>query len=123
MSVARPEGHTTTLLPSGKVLVAGGWSSDFQLSSAELFDEESSAVMSPILTGTGMLSNGSFQFTFTNIPGARFRVLATSDFGPRFTNWVDVGSATETTPGLFQFTNAHAIETGHRFYRVSSRCP
>jgi hypothetical protein len=33
-------GHTATLLPSGKVLVAGGWNSDDgELSSAELYDE------------------------------------------------------------------------------------
>jgi len=32
--------HTATLLPSGKVLVGGGWNSDNgELSSAELYDE------------------------------------------------------------------------------------
>ena len=35
------DGHTATLLPSGKVLIAGGWRSGTNLSTAELFDPNS----------------------------------------------------------------------------------
>ena len=109
-------GHTATLLPSGKVLVAGGPTS----TSTELYDEANDSVASPILIGACMLINGSFQFTFTNSPGALFSVQASADLGPWLTNWATLGSATEIAPGVFQFTDAHATGAEHRFYRVSS---
>ena len=37
MSIAR-SGHMATLLPNGKVLIAGGYTGSVQLSSAELYD-------------------------------------------------------------------------------------
>ena len=115
MSIARI-GHTATLLSSGKVLVAGGPTS----TSTELYDEANDSVASPILIGACMLINGSFQFTFTNSPGAPFSVQASADLGPWLTNWATLGSATEIAPWVFQFTDAHATGAEHRFYRVSS---
>src|ERR1700683_3382482 len=37
MTIAR-SGHTATLLPNGKVLIAGGYTGSVQLASAELYD-------------------------------------------------------------------------------------
>ena len=50
--------HTATLLPNGKVLVAGGWNGGSFLASTELYD-----------TGTNSFSSiGVVQLVFLNVP-------------------------------------------------------
>ncbi len=68
--------HTATLLPSGKVLVAGGFSSDPSpySSSAELYDPTSGAWMA-----TGSLNTARTYHTATLLPGGK--VLVTGGFG------------------------------------------
>jgi len=49
------------------------------------------------------LGGGSFRFSFTNINGATFTALAATNL-PASSNWTSLGSATEISPGHFQFT-------------------
>jgi hypothetical protein len=78
-------------------------------------------VMPPIcLTNAALSSGGGCQFTFTNTPGLGFTVLAATNPALALTNWTVVGSATEVSPGQFQFTDSQATNTPQRFYRVRS---
>jgi hypothetical protein len=70
------------------------------------------------LTGARSNGDGSFQFGFTNIAGAMFRVLAATNISQPLTNWTALGGVTEISPGQFQFADLSA--TNPQFYRVSS---
>ena len=72
------------------------------------------------LAGTQSMPDGTFQFGFTNTPGAFCGVLATSDLTQPRDNWTPLGDATEVSPGQFQFTDLQATNSPQRFYRVRS---
>ena len=72
------------------------------------------------LAGAQTLTDGSFQFAFTNTPGAFFGVLASTNPALPMNNWATLGDATEVSPGLFQFTDPQATNSPQRFYRVRS---
>lgn len=72
------------------------------------------------LTGPQKLPNGSFQFAFSNIAGAPFSVLTTTNLALPLSNWSALGSVTETSPGHFQFTDAQATNSPQQFYRAAS---
>jgi hypothetical protein len=63
---------------------------------------------------------GAFQFTFTNIPGASFTVLSTTNLSLPLSNWTVVGVATNTAPGVFQFTTQSMMNGSQRFYIIRS---
>ncbi len=69
------------------------------------------------LAGT-RLGGGTFQLTFTNIPGTTFTVLATTNLALSVTNWASLGTATDSVPGQFQFTDSQATTNKLRFYRA-----
>ena len=77
-------------------------------------------VTSITLTKPGMLPDGTFQFSFTNLPGAKFDVFGTTKLIDSFTNWNWLGEVAELSPGQFQFTDTPATNYPERFYRVSS---
>jgi hypothetical protein len=64
--------------------------------------------------------NGSFQFTFTNTPGATFRVWGATNLALSSSNWAMLGYVTNMSPGTFQFTDPQAGNLAQRYYRVSS---
>jgi hypothetical protein len=72
------------------------------------------------LTGATMVTNGTFQFAFTNSVGALFGVLAATNVALPLTNWTMLGGVTEISTGQFQFTDPQATNGAHRFYRVRS---
>jgi hypothetical protein len=72
------------------------------------------------LTDAGKLTNGAFQFTFTNSVGAVFGVLASTNLTLPLSNWIALGGVTETAPGQFQFTDLQATNAPQRFYRLRS---
>jgi len=74
----------------------------------------------PFLTGFTILGNGSFQFGFTNHPGAAFTVLATTNLRLPLTNWTVLGAPTNDGAGQCWFTDPTVAQGGPRFYRVRS---
>ena len=64
-------GHTATLLPSGKVLVAGGYANGGYLSSAELYDPATGSWSS-----TGSLGTARSDHTATLLPSGKVLVAA-----------------------------------------------
>jgi hypothetical protein len=69
------------------------------------------------LVGTA-LTNGKFQFSFTNSPGALFGVLATTNLSLPQTNWTQLSGVMEVSPGQFQFTDPQATNGGQRYYNI-----
>jgi hypothetical protein len=72
------------------------------------------------LTGAQTPTNGSFQFAFTNNPGAFFGVVATTNSALPLSNWTSLTGLTEVSAGQFQFTDPQATTMPSRFYRVQS---
>ena len=73
-----------------------------------------------ILTDSARLPNGSFQFTFTNTPGLSFTVFGTTNLAEPVESWQARGGPVEILPGRYQFTDPHATNSVHWFYRVRS---
>lgn len=74
------------------------------------------------LMGASLLGNGSFGFTFTNLPGGSFTVLASTNIVLPVNTWSELGPALEIPPGSghFQFNDPNAKSGTLRFYRVRS---
>ncbi len=72
------------------------------------------------LTGLTQLPNGTFQFSFTNQPGASFTVFTTTNVALPANEWFNLGAVPETPPGSgqFQFTDLEATNHPQRYYRV-----
>ena len=66
--------HTATLLPSGKVLVAGGYDNGGVLSSAELYDPATGT-----WTATGSLGTARYAHTATLLPSGKVLVAGGFD--------------------------------------------
>jgi len=64
-------------------------------------------------------ASGAFQFAFTNTPGSTFTVLASSNPALPMANWTVLGTATEISPGQYQFTDLQATNN-QCFYRIRS---
>jgi hypothetical protein len=73
-----------------------------------------------VLTNPTRLANGSFQFNFSNAPGATFTALASTNLWLNLSNWTVLGSPTEISSGKFQFKDPQAPNNPQRFYRVRS---
>ena len=56
-------------------------------------------VVPPQLTGLILTAGGGFQSAFTNVPGATFTVLCTTNVAAPLGNWTPLGSAAEIAPG------------------------
>ncbi len=89
-------------------------------SSSEVVLVSATAPVPIILTNLVRLPNGSFQFSFTNTPGAWSRAFGATNVATPFTNWTFLGNPTEISSGLFQFDDPQAANLPRRFYRVES---
>ena len=104
---------------------AATWSDEYNLTGSPLNQWTKSYVIElsatlPVLTNPLILSNGSFQFSFTNTPGIPFDVLVSTNISLPLTNWSVYGSATEISSGHFQFADPKSTDYSRRFYRVRS---
>jgi hypothetical protein len=81
---------------------------------------QQAALTAPIVIGTTSLGNGRFQFSFSNNdPGVAFTVLTTTNLSLPLSNWTVAGPATNTAPGLYQFSSP-TTNISRRFFRVRS---
>ncbi|MGA3265934.1 MAG: BACON domain-containing carbohydrate-binding protein [Verrucomicrobiota bacterium] len=74
----------------------------------------------PTLTGIQIFANGAIQFSFTNNPSASFTVLSTTNLSLPLPNWNVVGSATNVSANVFQFTSSPTTGDQQRYYTVRS---
>ena len=71
--------------------------------------------------GSTASTNGNFQFSFTNTPGARFTVLTHTNVGAPLTNWLVLSNVVENPPGNFSFSiSPGGTNYRYRFFRVQS---
>jgi hypothetical protein len=78
------------------------------------------ATLPILLSGPTIQPNGSFQFTFSNTPGATFTALSSTDPRLPLSNWTVVGNVPEIASGQFQFTDPQPATNTQQFYRVRS---
>lgn len=113
-SLATPRsGHTATLLPSGEVLVAGGWGSDSErLSSAEAYDTATGA-WSP----TGPLATARVGHTATLLPSGKVLVAGGGDATTHLLTltevYEDAGIRQEWRPIITQPAKQQRSQTFH----------
>ena len=116
MHVARC-GQTATLLDDEKLLVTGGSDEQGTTNSVEVFDYSCVPVPGLTrLTNAKRSADGSFQFSFTNTPGASFTVRASADPAAPLWEWESLGGALEVCAGQFQFSEPPAANRAQRFY-------
>ena len=119
MNMAR-NGHSATLLPNGNVLIAGGITAAFTITSTtELYVPVIGAIGTSIANST-KLPNGTFQIVFPYFPLSTNTVVATGELGLISSNWAVLGAAPEFSPGIFLFTDIQTTTNKQRFYRVRS---
>jgi DNA-binding beta-propeller fold protein YncE len=74
----------------------------------------------PVLTGVALVTNGAFQFGFSNLPGASFTVWTATNLILPLTNWTMLGAPDNLGSGQYQFTDPSATNDVQRFYRITS---
>jgi hypothetical protein len=68
-----------------------------------------------------LIEDGSFVLGFTNVTGAPFTVLSSTDALASLGEWAVLGQASEISPGQFQYSDAQASTRDTvRFYRLRS---
>ena len=75
-------------------------------------------VTRPVLTVPAQAGDGSFQFMFTNTPGAKFNVLTATNVSLPLSQWTLLAPVTEAPPGEFHFTDATATNRPTSFYQL-----
>ncbi len=100
--------HTATLLPSGKVLVAGGYNGSGNLSSAELYDSASG-----IFAATGALSTARSFHTATLLPSGKILVVGGAGNGSY------LSSAELYDPATGTFTATGPLATARQFHTAT----
>jgi hypothetical protein len=70
----------------------------------------------PVLINPARLTNGAFQFSYTNSGSQTGTAYASTNL----TNWALTGTATQISTGLFQFTDSTATNYPRRFYQLRS---
>jgi hypothetical protein len=95
---------------------------------ARYYSDATSAASSGAVVGVSatlnqmqVLGDGTFVLGFTNISGAPFTVLSSTDVLAPVSQWAVLGQASEVLPGQFQYTDAQALNRDAvRFYLLRS---
>jgi predicted outer membrane repeat protein len=72
----------------------------------------------PLLQPPAFQPNGALQLTFTNDPAISFSVYAATNVAAPTDQWIKLGTATQTSPGHYRYTDTSATIHPHRFYKV-----
>ncbi len=78
------------------------------------------APMPIVLERVNCSVSAGFQFSFTNVPGGSFSVLAATDLMLPQASWTLLGGPVEVAPGQYQFTDPSPANVLQRFYCVRS---
>ncbi len=70
----------------------------------------------PSLTSLKHFTNGTFQFTYTNVTALSYSVYASTNL----TQWSPIGTASLISNGLYQFADPSASNKPRRFYQLRS---
>jgi alpha-tubulin suppressor-like RCC1 family protein len=123
--------NTLVTDPAGQVVfapangAAGSPYANFNFTAADQFYGSASAqatinIVLPVMPQFGNLSwnsnNTGFTLNFTGSSNATYSVWSSTNLF----NWIDIGTATEGSPGLYQFIDATATNLPQQFYRVSA---
>ena len=73
----------------------------------------------PQLGGLSFGSSSGFQFAFTGASGGSYTAWGTTNVAWPFSQWSNLGPATVTAPGQYQFTDPQATNMPRRYYRVT----
>lgn len=76
-----------------------------------------------LLTGMKLFANGGFQLQFTAPAGPTYHILASPDPSLPFQQWTFLGTAQESVPGQFSFTDLSITNQPQRFYRLEGVRP
>jgi len=121
---------TTVLDPVGRLIFApepegAGWPyASFELVANDGEADSDPAMVTvnvipaPVLDGNSLVvsGEGQFSFSFLGDSNASYRVWSSTNLA----NWIVLGTATQSPPGHFQFTDSAATNKPVRFYRVTS---
>ena len=66
-----------------------------------------------------MPAKGVIQLTVTNVAGATFTVLSATNLAQPLNQWTVMGSATNVSPEIYQFSDPQATNST-RFYMIRS---
>ena len=107
---------TTTNLASGSHAITASYASD------TLFASSTGILVGtpPHLDAVTLLGNGDIRLSFTNVSGAPFVMLGTTDLQLPLEFWSELGAVVEIQPGKFQFTDSQAAGNTTRYYRARS---
>ena len=72
----------------------------------------------PVITQAEFLSDGAVRVTFTNDPAITFSVYASTNVAAPLNQWLQLGSATQPSSGIYQLTDSTATNYPQRFYKV-----
>ena len=73
----------------------------------------------PYSVAISKLADGSSRIFFTNVSGAPFTVLSSTNLSAPYDDWAESGAAQEINPGQFEFLDADVVEAT-RFYHIRS---
>ncbi len=111
------EGHTATLLPNGKVLVAGGafyLGNAVALAAAELYDPATGSFVA-----TGSLREARYAHTATLLPGGKVLIAGGYDPGRIAANGGILASAEIYDPALGTFAPTATMGTPRAFHAAA----
>jgi hypothetical protein len=108
MTVARGS-QTASLLPDGRILIAGGSNRDNDLASAELYDTKTGA-----FAATGSMTTGRSGHSATALPGGLVLIAGGGDYAGGTTNYHASAELYDTKSGSFTLTGSMATaRAGH----------
>jgi hypothetical protein len=78
------------------------------------------AASGPELGNLAFTPGAGFSFSFNSGAAGGFTVWSSTNLGLPFSQWSNLGHPTETTPGVYQFTDGRATNFPARYYEVTS---
>jgi hypothetical protein len=101
--------------PVGPYNISAAYASDTLCASSS----GSLGVIPPQISAS-LSSNGAVQLDFTNYTEGPYTILGANDLTLPSSNWSVLGTADESSPGKFHFTDTDATNYPQSFYRVRS---